>query len=199
MPPRSRAFLRRLRAAFPTDVAFNLALLVRNVRPVVQLDFQEAAPVRVRRFVQTFAGMAPAVAWIEHSHGIMLYFPDAPMPEKTRAALRAILSSGGKDAAALVGTALELVCESRDFRAARAFRVMLGVRDAKGREFFFKQQMCVRARDVGRVHAELARYEAVADELGLTATVLKVFRKVPSLRRASPRVGRSRAGFPARR
>ena len=162
-----------LRKKFPGHVAFNLGLLIRGLRPVIQLDNEDAALLpKVRREL-------PGVNVIIHNNGTLLFFD---VPEQTRAHLDAIGSATSERSIIKhVGDALKLVCSTRDTSGAD-FRILLGVTDIDNSEHYFKAQMCTKASKVKAVFEEMLRYESLADEMGMIATTLKIIRIVPKLR-----------------
>lgn len=170
--------LARLRRALPPHVAFNVALLLRGVRPVIQLDKSEDGEQAVRRFERWCRTKYPGMASIDHTLGVLLFFPSSPMPRTVREALGQMQSAARRDIKPQVGAALQLVCSARKMASPAAFRVMIGIRDTKGAEHYFKQQMCASAADITDVFRELRRYDALAQEMGMEAVTMKVVRRV---------------------
>ncbi len=170
-----------LKQQFPKHIAFNLALLLRRVRPVVQID--NDGEQSSQKHVSRFRCMFPSVQTIEHSQGTLLFFEENRMPARVQSALAALRTSKqGMDVTRLVGRVLELVCPARDKDNVYSFRVLLGVVDLDGDSWFFKQQMCARTNSIRRIYRELDKYEAVADEMGMLATTMQVVRGNPKYR-----------------
>lgn len=76
----------------------------------------------------------------------------------------------------LVGTALELVCPSKDRTRPESFRIMMGILDEKGTYSYFKQQMCMKSDSIMKVFKEVEGYESLAKKMGMKATVITVLR-----------------------
>ena len=165
--------VRRLRRRFPDHIAFNLALLLRRLRPVVQIDAEDA------HHLPAIFKTLPKVDFLTHSNGTLLFFD---VPARTRECLDKIrLASPFQNVHKLVGDALKLVCSSGDTKGSD-FRILIGVMDINDSEWYFKAQMCTRASHIMSVFEEMLKYESLADEMGMIATTLKIIRVIPKLR-----------------
>ena len=176
-PSRERKDLSYLRKHLPLHVAFNVALLIRGIRPVIQLDTQEDGVRAIQRWTRWLEALYPDMRHIEHTLGILLFFPHRRMPKVVRAALEDIQNSKGNDVKKHVGTALQLVCSAKHLESTESFRIMIGIMDTQGNEHYFKQQMCASASKIVDVFRELGVYESLAQEMGMIATTVKVVRR----------------------
>jgi hypothetical protein len=171
----------KLHKHLPPHLAFNAALLIRGLRPVVQLDtqdeqhttrtldaFEKAIRVASGRKVHHLSTDMGTVCWL-----------DGRLPADVRHALRKLESAVGKDVVRWTGEALRLVCGPRDAADHTRFRVLLGVTDMKGDAWFFKQQMCTRPDQISRIYGEMQKYVDLADEMGFLTTELRVVRVQP--------------------
>lgn len=163
----------KLREKLPGHIAFNVALMVRKVRPVIQLDGDDV------EYVNKIKKMIPDVEILYHSHGALLHLS---LPPRTRRIIdRLRKSTPDSNVKKLIGDALELVCSTDDFSASR-FRILLGVIDTNSNDSYVKMQMCTRATHINLVFREMERYEKVADEMGMIATTMKIVRTLPKFR-----------------
>ena len=174
-----------LKNRFPTHVAFNLALLIREIRHAIQIDFQGETKDQVQRWVETFVSTYNGVDTISTGNGILLFMRQSKKPRQVRAALDALLhlppGTRSSQVNRLVGAALELVCPVRNLSAQQSFRVMVGVIDEEFEPWYFKQQMCVRASSIVQVFKELEKYDSLASEMGMVATTMTVVRRTKKL------------------
>ena len=166
-----------LRERLPQHIAFNVAALLRGLRPVIQVDLDDG----FEKHVATLRKLV-AVETIEYHNGVLVFLPERTMPPRVRRALDAMKTSTPSDARRHAGVALELVCPPSDPDRRESFRVLMGVADVNGNDWYFKSQMCVRASSIRVLQRELQRYDRLAHEMGFTATVLKVVQGTPEAR-----------------
>jgi hypothetical protein len=169
----------------PGNLAMNAALLIRNVRPVFQVDAEENDVKRVpdiRKAIRTVAGLE-CETW-SYDIGVLVWIRDRRLPADVKKAI-ATLQSLPKDAplrsiSPHVRTCLRLRCPvSAYFDEDNRFRVLLSVKTADGDEYSFKQQMCVDPRETRKLFEELLRYSDVADEMGFYVLEMKVLKVQP--------------------
>ena len=162
----------KLRKSFPGHVAFNLALLLKGLRPVIQIDEEDNS--HLTKILKLF----PSMNYITHSMGTLLFFR---VSSSTKAHLDTIRESRGKNIKKHVGDALKLVCSANDTSNAD-FRITLGVVDLDQEEWYFKAQMCTTTSQIKKVFEEMRRYESLAHEMGMIATTMKIVRVIPRMR-----------------
>ena len=161
----------------------NAALLVRNLRPVVQLDKDDLDHATAfRGAVRRVAGME-CETW-GYSLGTLVWIRSRRLPSEVQRALRALRalppSASVRDIAPHTRVCLGLRCPTGAlFEPANAFRVLFSVQAPDESVWSFKQQMCVDPSQTSALMRELLGYSKVADEMGFTTMEMRVVKLHP--------------------
>lgn len=170
--------LHTLHRHLPGHLAMNAALLIRSLRPVVQVDVEDADKVKdMRKAVRTVAGLE-CDTWA-YSVGHLMWVRGRRLPADVRRAITALQAlprdAPLKSIAPHTRTCLRLRCPVAAYtEEANRFRVLLSVATDQGEVWSFKQQMCVDAGDLRKLFEELQGYSGVADEMGFFTVEMRV-------------------------
>lgn len=173
--------LHNLHRFLPGHLAMNAALLVRGLRPVIQLDVGEDDD-KIDAFRNALRKVADAKSEVwSYANGILVWLKERPLPNDVRSALamlqRIPLESRNqlRKISPLVATCLRLRCPSNVYtHGIEKFRVELDAVDGNNGRWSFKQQMCADPSHIPSILRELIKYEDVGNEMGFVLLQLRI-------------------------
>lgn len=179
--------LYKLQDSLPGNIAFNVALLIRKLRPVFQLDKQFGDHRLKAKVIEELEHRSLVARTLEHATGILVWIddPDYETSEEVRIALAALeatplLLRSRRKMQRHIGTVLRLVCDPKAFGTLKGvrkgFQIRLEVNDANHKEWMFKAQMCMDHDSISRAFQELMSYVSIAEEMRMRALGLHVTR-----------------------
>lgn len=180
--------IERLHSYMPAHMAFNCALLIRNVRSAFQIDAEDHEYVQaVIRGLKRVAG-----AKVEHlTHGskyTLLRLAESKLPPPIEAAWKRLRANAYRTKTERhkdVGVVLGLKCPASDLFDGRAFVVVMAFSNSELNQYWnFKQQMCTSSKALPRLWKELAAYEEVASQMGFDVAMMQLKRKLTKGSRA---------------